>query len=648
VGAGFLTRVRAVSRREHGFSLVETVVAIGTIFVSLTALAYTGTAGFRYIALARERQAANQIANRLMEETRGLAFEKVAQGMSLSEVQAEANDAAGRIVECPPGSGTYRLEGCSGEEIVKTQNLQPVYPLVPHVSPGANGQGAFGRAEGYPVDYTWRTYVTRCAARTNPPSANECATDDPTETPLRVIVIVSWSAGAGAGAATSIQNQSLFSAASGCGVSDATHPFTAPCQPYLSGQAVAPAGKIDVGNTDTGGVGVSGTTFASGSLLLTGAESDLDIEQISRVQGSILQTGALLTVTGSEPRASGGGGPSSAADGDPSGGLPPYSTTGAYVGQAGTLSTSDINPESASGPSVVFTHAAGDDGRSVSANAAGAMVSIPGQSGTVVSTCPPDASENDGLPCGGALIRQAGTAEAYTILNYGAFGADFRKTTFVQVSGVSSGDDTTTVADIDGGAIHEGVRRTIGAVSVGGLPANVDAGLPGGWRGSFLTLSGYADEADAYAGDSATLPSAQVDGGTITYWEDGGYTTVLYCSATRDWREGSCSGTVVSTVTIDTHLTVLVGGQEVTVALDGSAELPIATTTGTNPVGATQAEATAATVSAPLLGAFKYTVCTGDVTTCVDSSRLADVTISLDLGAIGATANYQPPPPTHA
>ncbi len=52
---GVLERCRARLHDEHGFSLLETVIAITIIFGSLLVLAYTATAGFGYEALARER-----------------------------------------------------------------------------------------------------------------------------------------------------------------------------------------------------------------------------------------------------------------------------------------------------------------------------------------------------------------------------------------------------------------------------------------------------------------------------------------------------------------------------------------------------------------------------------------------------------------
>ena len=81
--ARFLARVRSrLHRDESGFTIVESVIAIVLIFASLTALMYTATIGFRYIAYSRERVQATGYANQVMENIRGLAYAKVQSGLN--------------------------------------------------------------------------------------------------------------------------------------------------------------------------------------------------------------------------------------------------------------------------------------------------------------------------------------------------------------------------------------------------------------------------------------------------------------------------------------------------------------------------------------------------------------------------------------
>ena len=115
---GLLVRVHARLHDERGFSLLETIFAVTIMFAALVALAYTATVGFGYQSLSRARQAANGIANEVMEEVRGLAYEHITDGLLDTDLAGDAN-----IVDC---TGTMRLLSCtpnaaipgSGEEIV--------------------------------------------------------------------------------------------------------------------------------------------------------------------------------------------------------------------------------------------------------------------------------------------------------------------------------------------------------------------------------------------------------------------------------------------------------------------------------------------------------------------------------------------------
>ncbi len=119
-------RLRARMRGERGFTIVETMVAITVIFGSLTALAYTATIGFRYIAFGRDRTQATGYANEIMEGIRALPYSAITKGLNTSEYTSDPN-----IESC---SGDYRLFTCSGEKLVG-QTFSGGYSedwLVPH------------------------------------------------------------------------------------------------------------------------------------------------------------------------------------------------------------------------------------------------------------------------------------------------------------------------------------------------------------------------------------------------------------------------------------------------------------------------------------------------------------------------------------
>ena len=270
---------------ERGFGLLETVIAITVIFVSLTALAYTATAGFRYIALARERQSGNGIANQIMEEVRGLAFDKVTKGLLDTDLTGDPN-----IVNC---AAVYYFQSCTGEKIINTSGLAPTTPVVPH-------RGTF---PGYPTSFDYSVYVTQ--------------QDNISTNPYRVTVIVTWGGGAIAGATKSIQSQSLFYSPQGC-VSSSTHPFAAPCQPFFFGSAQPFQGQVEISGS------VWDLDWSDMTLVQPGPESDAQHEQVSQVQGNVAFS-KLTMATSAGTDSQGGESTTSSADGDPSGVTPNYS-----------------------------------------------------------------------------------------------------------------------------------------------------------------------------------------------------------------------------------------------------------------------------------------------------------------------------------
>ncbi len=101
IGIGRMTRhmlqrrLHAALDGERGFTILETVIAMTVVFASLTALAYTATIGFRYVAIGRDRIQATGVANQIMEEIRGLAYTKITAGMSSTDLTGDS-----RIVTC--------------------------------------------------------------------------------------------------------------------------------------------------------------------------------------------------------------------------------------------------------------------------------------------------------------------------------------------------------------------------------------------------------------------------------------------------------------------------------------------------------------------------------------------------------------------
>src|SRR5207247_11198162 len=108
----FLRRIRSRLRGEAGFTLIELMVAVGIMLVALLAMAYTATIGFSDIALARQRQGANGLADQAMEQIRGLPFDTIKKGLATWDVGTDAN-----IVTC----GTLKgYKGLTPTETIPT------------------------------------------------------------------------------------------------------------------------------------------------------------------------------------------------------------------------------------------------------------------------------------------------------------------------------------------------------------------------------------------------------------------------------------------------------------------------------------------------------------------------------------------------
>lgn len=623
---GLLEKVRARLHAEHGFSLLETVIAITVIFASLLALAYTATVGFGYESLARQRQTATALANGTMEQARGLAYAKIQTGMLTSDLAGDPNivtgcagDPAGthRFLSCAPGS----VPG-SGEKIVHSATAtNPTSPLVPHVrTVTENGIG-----------FTIRTYVT-----------NDCTTVDgivcTALDPYRVTVIVTWTGGRSYPTKL-VRLQSLFYSPTGCRSTE-THPFAAPCQPFFFGTASIPRGEVHISGS------VANTSFRSGDLFTPALDSQVQREQMTQAQAGYTPTGVQIVDDSGTRTAGGTTAVAAAADTDPGSSDTTLYATSSYSGpSSSTLSTGSEDV-------ITFTSPAGDTARADATTQSG-----------VAYVCPPptDTNESDGRPCAGSRLQQGDDLLATLTL-----GDDVGTATLARIAAASSSPDKTFVdhvlynesstmlpdlagcAPVSGadGCLEQSAVRRFGTVSVGGLPTSVPG--PANWSGSdawngyLVSIVGYADQVAApvgrqVLGSSATgsavpAPSASVTAGTVYYWNPatGSYASL---SATSD---GLVAALEASTVTA----TATVNGKTVTVTISVVAGSVTKATTGTSTtVGGTGdlSRTEASAQATPPRLSVRYQV-------WVNGSQRADLTIAVNLKTMEARGVYAPAP----
>jgi type II secretory pathway pseudopilin PulG len=520
-----IRRISARLHGERGFTILETVIALMVVFASLTALAYTASNGFRFIGYGRDRIQATGIANRVMEDIRGLAYTKITGGIPTSELTSDS-----RIVDC---SGEYRFQSCAGEEIVSS-TFDASYEaawLVPHTDSMSVGN----------LDVTYSTYITN---------------DAPTTNPYRVTVIIEWANGAiGNAPNNSVRVQSLFWSPEGC-VNSTTHPFAAPCQPFFYGQVDAPQPLLNV----TGQLFDFAIDFESLEVTLPGLaataqeEQTTDLDATSTLSGITFVDSAGVESVGNQQ---------AQADADNK----PETATGVTDGGSTTDVTVDTLSRVVTGCcgqiGLRATVAAGDfEGRSASVDASGADTYACPTTGT---------RETDLLPCSGAHTRQVGTAtvevlHSHVLTPVGA-------ANLLRV--VSPATDTTVKIDRDAAGTNEDglidvvASRTLGTVQLGGFPTS---GMtpPAGMSSTAtddtnycVRLVGYQDTVRAVAGEStATNPSASVTAGSFYYYSGSGYSNKDVTDSTLDTLTVTCdSGSqIVGASTARWRVTVSAGG----------------------------------------------------------------------------------------
>ena len=587
-----IRRTRARLDGERGFTILETVIALMVVFASLTALAYTASIGFRYSAYGRDRIQASGIANRIMEDIRGLAYTKITSGLPSTELATDP-----LIKSC---AGTYRFETCSGEKIVSSTFAAGYTAawLKPHT-----GSIIVGR-----LNLTYGTYVTN---------------DAPTTTPYRVTVIVKWSNSAIANAPNnSVRLQSLFWSPSGC-VNPSTHPFSAPCQPFFYGQVDSPQPRLDV----TGQIHDFSVDFDSFTLTRPGLSASAQEEQTKTMNVVTTLSGlTFIDSTGTNTT----GNQQATSDADDEVETTAGTTAGGTVTTVGALSLSHLNPDCcnqigliASVPAVEQEHG--------SASVAAKV--------TDTYACPTTGTrETDSLSCAGGHVRGAGTTTVsipVTHVTSSVGAANLFRVVASGVDTIATIDRDASAGTSEDGLIDVSTSRTLGTIQLGGFPPS-GMTAPAGMSANqtldtnyCVRLVGSSDKAQAIAGErQATNPSAAISAGTFFYYNGAGYSSKLSTDATLDALTVTCSKTQVVGLSIVTW--------RVTVAAGGIKHATTTTSQTADPADA-QTRWDAEAITHPIEITIRYEY-------IVDGLHQIDLSAKFDPGDLFAHGIYQPPP----
>ena len=579
----FLHLRRRLQRRaagESGFSLIELVLASGIMALVMASLAYVGTVAFTDAAVARNRQTASNLANQALEQVRALPYDTVALGLLTSDVSTGDSDIS--------HVGTAYKYG--GETIPNHTNNAAVAPLVPHK--------ATQTIDG--IDYTVATYVTYL-------------NDDTTSRSYRVTTKVSWvSALRGAGVQKFVEAQTVvYSPVGGdiaCG-STATHPFAAPCQPFLYANSDIGEGGITI-SPYAGSSGISCLSLDKAEMLLPTESTNMQLEQVEAVASTARTSGVKVTGTDGSETLLGRQLVQAGSDSDPSQPKPEYETRS--VGTGATAQSSSSVDLTGCSNSLHVTSSGGDTASATATVLSSATNACSNSAATPVNML-------DNLPCGNARSLQGSVMSAQ--LNLSGLGSAILASMGASSDGSAADTNfdatpqtsscTSTAGD---GCIHSGHRASVGSVRIGGLMSALSTLAPLGFD-YLVKIDNYTRTATAEAGVGNANPSIS-SSGTLSYWNGVTYTTVAVASG--------------ATATIPvTSMTVANGLTSTTLSISGTLR------SGGTTSGACSSPCADATAEAesPIVGDIRYVVIVGGTT-------LADLLIHIDLGTVTAHAEY--------
>ncbi|MGH9068121.1 MAG: type IV pilus modification PilV family protein, partial [Acidimicrobiales bacterium] len=210
---------------------MEVMVASAIILIVLTSVGRVLTSSLVDVSYARQRQVADSLASKAMAEVRALPLATVQAGLLASDL---AGDTTGNVDQT---SHKLTLDGID-ETVPTVSSGTPPAPLYPHCSSPKSSANSSAGLDG--TTYQVCVYPTIALDSSHNPTGA-----------TRVTVWVSWANPVRQGLQTYVTDQTLLYAPNGC-VSNTTHPFGAPCVPFLYGTASLTPGQIAVSGTLNG------------------------------------------------------------------------------------------------------------------------------------------------------------------------------------------------------------------------------------------------------------------------------------------------------------------------------------------------------------------------------------------------------------
>lgn len=604
----WLRRLHAAQDDDAGFTLIEVIVAMLILAVGLLGLMAVQVSSLSTVALAKQRQTAAQLANRVMEQMRALPYGVVTGGMSCNDLSAPTTDSNLIGVSVSSGSctGTFKpkYDSSINEPLATTSGSTQVAPVSPHV------QAASASTVGN-VAYDVRSYVTSATG---------------SDAGYWLTVVATWNSAVTKGATKSLATRSRLYSPKGC-LATSTHPFSGPCQAFLYGNAGLVGGGLAIASTRTGLGLLDGLDVTSASLTFHGASNRLQSEQVVSAQSQASTSGAKVTGT-SGSTALGIVTAVSAADTDPATGTATSPTS------ASTLSQVAGSTLARSGAGSVLTLAArpGDTGSTFSTMAA---------AGTPVCQDAQAAGVANGQACSSSTVTSAGAASAQlstpllgsralVLLDLPAAAAG---TTRSYTARYTSAGSTHCQSTSGVGCVSAGAARSLGSVRAGVLPglqsgevvttsSGADVSAYFGTTPALVQVANYSDRAESEAGLGASGPVAPpTRTGTLTYWDGGAFQTKPITTAAASYPIPAVRASYSGGLTIDVSGSIAVGAAGAPVT--GAAPCDTACTTKAG--------------SGSVVATLTYVVYSG-------TTQVGGFTTALDLGSVLAQTTYKAAP----